>query len=553
MTDYSSRTRADQPAGRSRIADSGLAPSGHQAIEWARRHSPVLDGYVRSTLADGSLQGVRIAVVVHLEAKTAFLATVLADAGAHVVAAGSNPWSTRDDVAAALVDRGIEVHSRRGCTNEMWEADLLRVADSSPDYIIDDGAELTVRLARDRPALYQQVKGVSEETTTGVARLVGLDELGKLPMPVIAANDAALKHLFDNRLGTGQSTIQAILALTNLRLPGKQITVVGYGWVGRGIAAYAHALGARVTTVEVDPIRALEAHADGHDVADLMTALSTADIAITATGGVRAITARHFDALKTQVVLANAGHHDHEVDVPALVAAADAVDEVRPGVTRYQLGAKPVYLLSQGALVNIAGGLGHPVEIMDLSFSVQALACHHLVNSDLPPGLHRFPAELDRAIAVAKLASRNITLDAAIGDDRPRHRQRDPRRRHLPFLGSSMSAPAADTAVGRGMIDFAKGSCRRSKRQQRSSVPAAGWKDCGWVSPSLSSRRRRAWSRLLRLSAPTSPYSVHRTRPSRRLPPPWLPMESRSSPRRGVRRSDQRCFATHSSISTPNC
>lgn len=404
------------PESRSRIADRALAPSGHLAIEWARRNSPVLDGFVRDKVNDGSLKGKTVAVVVHLEAKTAFLATVLADAGAKVIAAGSNPWSTRDNVAAALVDRGIEVHSTRGSTNEMWEADLLRVGDAKPDYIIDDGGELTIRMARDRPDLYAQLKGVSEETTTGVARLAELERLGRLPMPVVAANDAALKHMFDNRFGTGQSTVQAVLALTNLRMPGKRLVVVGYGWVGRGIAAYAHALGARVTAVEVDPIRALEAHCDGHEVADLSTALSTADIAITATGGIRAITTRHFDLLKPHAVLANAGHHDHEVDVPALAAAADSVAQVRTGVTRYRLGAKPVYVLSEGALVNIAGGLGHPVEIMDLSFSVQALGCHYLASNNLTPGIHQFPAALDRAIATAKLASRGIKLDQLTED-----------------------------------------------------------------------------------------------------------------------------------------
>jgi len=396
---------------RSRIADPGAAPSGHQAIEWARRRSPVLNDFVRKRITDGSLVGKRVAVVVHLEAKTAFLATVLADAGAHVVAAGSNPWSTRDDVAAALVDLGIEVHSTRGSTNEVWEADLLRVADTKPEYIIDDGGELTIRMARDRPDLYAELRGVSEETTTGVARLRALEDRGRLPMPVIAANDAALKHMFDNRYGTGQSTVQAVLALTNLAMPGKRLVVVGYGWVGRGIAEYASAMGARVTAVEVDPIRALEAHSNGHEVADLTTALETADIAITATGGIRAITTRHFDAMKPNVVLANAGHHDHEVDVPALARAADAVDDVRPGVTRYRLGRKSAYVLSEGALVNIAGGLGHPIEIMDLSFSVQALGCHHLASNDLSPGVHTFPGTLDREIARAKLESRGITLD----------------------------------------------------------------------------------------------------------------------------------------------
>lgn len=397
----------------SRIADAALAPSGHQRIEWVRRRSPVLDGFVRQRLGDGRLRGVRVAVVVHLEAKTAFLATVLADAGAEVVAAGSNPWTTRDDVAAALVERGVEVHSSRRSTTEVWEQDLAAVGASEPEYVIDDGAELTVRMARDHPDRFARLRGVSEETTTGVARLRALEDAGRLPFPAIAANDAACKHLFDNRYGTGQSTIQAILALTNLRLPGKRVAVVGYGWVGRGIATYAHALGAQVIAVEVDPIRGLEAHTDGHDVADLRTALVDADIVITATGGLRAITTEHLDAIKPGAVLANAGHHDLEIDVPAIRDAATSVDEPRPGVTCFRLGPeRPVYVLSEGALVNIAGGLGHPVEIMDLSFSVQAMGLHTLVTRDLPPGVHDLPVEVDRAIAAAKLASRGIRLDA---------------------------------------------------------------------------------------------------------------------------------------------
>lgn len=396
---------------RSRIADIGLAPSGHQAIDWAARHSPVLDGFVRERLSDGSVTGRRVAVVVHLEAKTAFLATVLADAGADVVVAGSNPWTTRDEVAAALVERGIEVHSSRRSTAAQWEEDLAAVARTTPELVIDDGAELTVRMSRDHPDAYVRLRGVSEETTTGVDRLRRLEAQGRLPLPAIAANDAACKHMFDNRYGTGQSTIQAILQLTNVRMPGKSLVVVGYGWVGRGIANYARSMGARVIAVDHDPIKALEAHTDGHDVADLRTALSRADIVITATGGLRAISTDHFDAFAPGVILANAGHHDHEIDVPALDEAADESGEVRPGVTRYRLGEREVYVLSGGALVNIAGGLGHPIEIMDLSFSVQALGCHTLATRDLAPGVHRFPAELDREIATAKLAGKGIGLD----------------------------------------------------------------------------------------------------------------------------------------------
>lgn len=397
----------------SRIADPSLAPEGHRRIEWARRRSPVLDGFVRGRLGSTLIRGRRVAVVVHLEAKTAFLATVLADAGADVVVAGSNPWTTRDDVAAALVERGIEVHSSRRSPAEIWEGDLAVVAATQPEYVIDDGAELTVRMARDHPERFAALRGVSEETTTGVARLRALADTGRLPFPALAANDAACKHMFDNRYGTGQSTIQAILQLTNLRLPGKRVVIVGYGWVGRGIATYAHALGARVIAVETDPIRGLEALTDGHDVVDLRTALGRADIVITATGGLRAVAAEHVDALRPGTVLANAGHHDLEIDVPAFREAAVGVDEPRPGVTRYRLPSGPVYVLSDGALVNIAGGLGHPVEIMDLSFSVQAMGLHTLVSTDLAPGVHPLPTAVDRAIAAAKLATRGIHLDAA--------------------------------------------------------------------------------------------------------------------------------------------
>jgi adenosylhomocysteinase len=398
-------------ASRSRIADPALAPAGERAIAWAAGRSPVLDGFVRDELSDGSLADRRIAVVVHLEAKTAFLATVLADAGAEVVVAGSNPRTTRDEIAAALVRRGIEVHSTRLSSAEQWEADLAAVAKTEPELIVDDGAELTLRMARDHSERYGRVQGVSEETTTGVDRLRRLEARGHLPMPAIAANDAACKHMFDNRYGTGQSSIQAILQLTNMRMPGKRLVVVGYGWVGRGIATYARALGARVVAVEHDPIRALEAHTDGHDVADMRTALNGAEIVITATGGLRAIAREHLDELADGVILANAGHHDHEIDVPAIAAIATESEDVRPGVTRYRLGERDVHVLSGGALVNIAGGLGHPIEIMDLSFSVQALGCHTLASSDLPPGVHPFPDRLDRAIATAKLAASGIRLD----------------------------------------------------------------------------------------------------------------------------------------------
>lgn len=399
-------------AERSHIADVTLAPEGDHAIDWAQRHSPVVDGYVRRILADGALAGTRIAVVVHLEAKTAFLATVLADAGAEVVVAGSNPFSTKDEIAAALVERGIEVHSARNSGYEAWEKDLMAVADTGPQFIIDDGAELTLRMARDRPDLFAALLGVTEQTTTGVARMKALHDAGRLPFAAMAANDARCKHLFDNRYGTGQSTVQAIGDLTNMLLAGKRVAVFGYGWVGRGLGTYVRAMGGRVIVVEVDPVKALEAHMDGHEVAPAADALPQADFVITATGGVRALSRSQFPLLKDGVILANAGHHDQEIDVETLDRESTARRIVRRGIELFRWdGSKDVFVLANGALVNIAGGLGHPIEIMDLSFAVQGLGCHELAVGDYAPGVHVIPRQLDDGIAAAKLAANGIVLD----------------------------------------------------------------------------------------------------------------------------------------------
>jgi adenosylhomocysteinase len=396
-------------AERSRIADPSLAPAGEERIRWAARHSPVLNRLARERLGDGALRGRRIAVVIHLEAKTAHFATLLGEAGAEVVVAASNPGSTQDAICAALVARGIEVHGTHGASEDEFEGDLTAVAESAPELVVDDGAELTARIVERRPDLAGRLLGVTEETTTGVVRLRAMEAAGRLSFPAIAANDAACKHLFDNRYGTGQSTLAAILRLTNLSAAGKTICVIGYGWVGKGLARYAEGLGARVVVVEVDPIPALEAHMDGHAVRTLEDALPEAEIVITATGGIDALAGAALADLTDGVVLANAGHHDREIDVAALGPG----EEVRPGVTRHELphGAGHAFVLAGGRLVNIAGADGHPVEIMDLSFSVQALAAHLLARGELAPGLHRLPADLDREIARTKLATLGIELD----------------------------------------------------------------------------------------------------------------------------------------------
>jgi adenosylhomocysteinase len=373
---------------------------------------PVLAA-LQGRLGDGALAGRKLAVVVHLEAKTACLVLALQEAGAQVVAAGSNPLSTQDAVCAALVERGIEVHARHGVSQAEFTADLLAVAGSGPELVIDDGLELTRRIAEHRPDIYGHLQGVSEETTTGVARLRALEAEGRLPFPAIAANDAKCKHMFDNPYGTGQTTLTALLALTNVLAAGREFCIVGYGWVGKGLARAADGLGGRVTVVELDPVRALTAHMDGYRVASVANALPDADVVLTATGLIEAVGADAFPYLKDGVLLANAGHHDREIDVPALAAEADEVIDARSKVKTYVLGERRVHVLVDGALVNIAGLDGNPIEIMDLSFSVQALAAHLLAAGGVPAGLNRFPDELDDLIARTKLATLGIELDDA--------------------------------------------------------------------------------------------------------------------------------------------
>lgn len=395
----------------SRIADPALAPEGHRRVEWARRHMPVLHRLLEERLSDGALKGRKLAVVVHLEAKTACLVLALQEAGAQVVAAGSNPLSTQDAVCAALVERGVEVHARHGVSQAEFTADLLAVAETGPEVVVDDGLELTRRMAEHRPDLYARLQGVSEETTTGVARLRALEAEGRLPFPAVAANDAKCKHMFDNPYGTGQTTLTAVLALTNVLAAGREFCIVGYGWVGKGLARAADGLGGRVTVVELDPVRALTAHMDGYRVASLTNALPNADVVLTATGLIEAIGADAFPYLKDGVLLANAGHHDREIDVPALAAEADEVIDARPKVKTYLLGDRRVNVLVDGALVNIAGLDGNPIEIMDLSFSVQALSAHLLAAGGVSAGLNRFPDELDDLIARTKLSTLGIELD----------------------------------------------------------------------------------------------------------------------------------------------
>jgi len=393
------------------IKDPALAPEGHRKIDWVAQHSPVLNAISEAQLADGRLSGRRIAMTIHLEAKTAYLALLLAGAGADVTVAGSNPLSTQDDVCAALAERGVRVFATHDPTDEEFEYYLHQALETGPEILIDDGAELVGRLVEHHPDLVGNVVGASEETTTGILKLKAMETATVLPFPVLATNDARMKHLFDNRYGTGHSSLVALLANTNLFISGKAVVVMGFGWVGRGLAKYADGLGARVIVCEPDPVKLLEAYAEGYEVMNSLQAAEIGDAFLTGTGNLKVLAREHFERMKGGVLLANAGHYDHEFDLSALREMSVEAREVRENVTEYEMpDGRRLHVLARGRLVNIAAGDGHPVEIMDLTFAVQALAAHYLAKNatDMRPGLHPVPPEIDEYVARAKLASLGI-------------------------------------------------------------------------------------------------------------------------------------------------
>ena len=393
------------------IKDPSLAPEGHRKIGWVAQHAPVLNKIAGEQLADGSLRGRKIAMTIHLEAKTAYLAILLSEAGANVTVSGSNPLSTQDDVCAALAERGVRVFATHDPSDEDFEGYLHQTIETGPDLIVDDGAELVGRLIEHYPNLIGDVVGASEETTTGVTKLKAMTAEGVLPFPVLAANDARMKHLFDNRYGTGHSSIVALLSNTNLFLSGKAVVVMGFGWVSRGLAKYADGMGARVIVCEPDPVKLLEAYSEGYEVMNSLKAAEIGDVFLTGTGNLRVLGTEHFDRMKDGALLANAGHYDHEFDLAALQEAATDTREVRRNVTEYELpDGRRLHVLARGRLVNIAAADGHPVEIMDLTFAVQALAAHHLAThaGEFPPGVQPIPDEIDDLVARAKLAALGV-------------------------------------------------------------------------------------------------------------------------------------------------
>ena len=386
---------------------------GFAKIEWAERHMKVLAKVREEFRSEKPLEGLIVGLALHVEAKTAVLVKTLIEGGARVEITGCNPMSTQDDVAEALREMGVACYARRGmCVDEYYDA-LRKVIKAKPDIVIDDGADLIFLLHGEMKDYAKNVKGASEETTTGVIRLRAMEREGVLLFPVIAVNDAYTKYLFDNRYGTGQSAIEGVLRATNMLIAGKNVVVAGYGWCGRGVAIRARGMGANVTVTEVDEIRALEAVMDGFRVARMDEAANYGDIFITTTGNKDVIREEHIRRMKDGAILANAGHFNVEIDINALERMAKDKKEIRKYVTEYDLGDKRVYLLAEGRLVNLVAADGHPIEVMDMSFSNQALAAKYIAENweKLERRVYRMPEELDRRVARMKLESMGMEID----------------------------------------------------------------------------------------------------------------------------------------------
>ena len=404
------------------VKDLALAPEGVMRIEWAAREMPVI-GLIRQRFArERPLEGVRISACLHITTETANLALCLRDGGAQVALCASNPLSTQDDVAAALVQEyGIPVFAVRGEDNATYYRHIHQALAHGPQITLDDGADLVTTLHKERQELIAGVLGGTEETTTGVIRLRAMAREGALRYPIIAVNEAQTKHLFDNRYGTGQSTIDGITRATNILWAGKTVVVAGYGWCGRGVALRARGLGAKVIVTEVDPVRALEAAMDGYQVMPMAEAAAIGDIFITLTGDVNVIDRPHLEAMKDGAILANSGHFNVEINIAALEEMSEAKRRIRPSVDEFRLrDGRRLYLLGEGRLINLAAAEGHPASVMDMSFANQALAVEHLATRKerLAPGVYNVPRELDEQVARLKLAAMGIRIDELTEEQR---------------------------------------------------------------------------------------------------------------------------------------
>jgi adenosylhomocysteinase len=397
------------------LKDPALAPAGRRKVDFAAERMPVLRAVAEELARTRPLQGVRVAACLHVTTETANLCRALAAGGAELALCASNPLSTKDDVAAAIHDElGAAVFAVHGADRATFGRQLDAALDTRPTLLVDDGADLTARLHDGRRDLLGGVLGATEVTSTGVLRARNLAREGALAYPLLAVNDAATKHLFDNRYGTGQSTVDGILRATNVLLAGKVLVVVGYGWCGHGVAARARGMGARVVVCEVDPVKALEAVMDGHQVLPVAEAARIGDVFVTVTGNRDAITLDHLKAMKPGAIVGNAGHFDVEVDVAGLRREATSATEVRPNAVAYDLpGGGRVVLLAEGRLVGQSCAEASPAEVMDLTFATQALAVAHLVaaGGDLGPGVHPVPAEIEQRVARHKLAALGVRCD----------------------------------------------------------------------------------------------------------------------------------------------
>ncbi len=396
------------------VRNLNLAPSGRLKIDWVREHMPVLHEIRRGFEQTKPFQGVKIALSIHLEAKTAYLARVLQAGGAEVAVTGSNPLSTQDDVAAALVADDIKVFAWYKAAPEEYKDHLIRVLETKPQIVIDDGGDLVHLLHNECSHLAGEVIGGCEETTTGVMRLEAMAKAGLLKFPMIAVNDALCKYLFDNRYGTGESVWTGIMRTTNLIVAGKTVVIAGYGWCGKGIAMKAKGLGAKVIITEIDPIKAIEAHMDGFRVMSMDEAAALGDVFITVTGCRDVIRGRHYTKMKDGVLLANAGHFDVEVNKPELRECSTEQRVVRQNIEEFTLpDGRKLYLLAEGRLVNLAAGDGHPAEIMDMSFALQALSAKYMTEHgrSLARKVHKVAEEIDQRVAEIKLNSLQTRID----------------------------------------------------------------------------------------------------------------------------------------------
>lgn len=398
----------------SKVKDMSLAKEGIRKIEWVQRHMPVLEQIKKEYEETQPFKGITIGSCLHLEPKTINLGLTLQAGGAEVAMTGCNPLSTHDDAVAGAADLGLNIYGWRDQDDEEYYQTINMVLDHKPDVIIDDGADMIMVLHNERTDVLKHIKGACEETTTGVHRLEAMHKDGALKFPVVAVNDAYTKYLFDNRYGTGQSSFDAIMGTTNMLIAGKSVVVCGYGWCGRGIALRAQGLGANVIVTEIDPIRALEARMDGYRVMKIRDAVKEADLIITVTGNINIIHGDDFKYMKDGCMLCNSGHFNVEINRRDLEAQSTSVREVRESIEMFTMkDGRKIYLLADGRLVNLsaARGQGHPAEIMDMSFAVQALSAKYILNNDLEVGVTKAPDDIDYEVANLKLKAMDIEID----------------------------------------------------------------------------------------------------------------------------------------------